>query len=93
MGFEVEAEFRKTIGSNFEYFVRGIFGFNENRVIFKDDLAYAPEYMKSAGKPLGAQLNGVLLTGSGYYTTIDDIHNNIAPVDISRVYVGGLQIP
>jgi TonB-linked SusC/RagA family outer membrane protein len=98
-GFEVEAEFRKTVTSNFEYFVRGMFGYNENRVIFKDDPPYAPEYMKLAGKPLtdllsvefgieGLELNGVLLTGDGYYTSVDDIHNNPSPIDLTKLYVG-----
>ena len=52
-GIEVEAEFNKTTANNLNYFFKGIFGFNENRVIFKDDLPYAPDYAKAAGKPLG----------------------------------------
>jgi TonB-linked SusC/RagA family outer membrane protein len=98
-GIEIEAEYRKNIGPNFEYFVRGIFGFNESRVIYKDDPAGFPEHMKLAGKPLtellnneygleGLEINGVQLTGTGYYTSIDDIHNNVSPVDLTRLYVG-----
>jgi TonB-linked SusC/RagA family outer membrane protein len=98
-GIEMEAEFRKSPRPNFEYFVRGIFGFNENRVVFKDDPATFPEYMKLAGKPLtellsaeygmeGLEINGVQLTGTGYYTTIDDIHNNVAPIALTSLYVG-----
>jgi TonB-linked SusC/RagA family outer membrane protein len=98
-GIEVEAEFRKSVTPNFEYFVRGIFGWNENRVIFKDDPASYPEYMKLAGKPLtemlnseygfeGLEINGVQLTGSGYYTTVDDIHNNVSPIALTSLYVG-----
>jgi len=98
-GFEVEAEFKKSPTPDFEYFVRGLFGFNENRVIFKDDPPYAPEYMKLAGKPLtdllsvefgieGLELNQVQLTGSGYYTSIDDIHNNTAAIDLTKLVVG-----
>lgn len=98
-GIEVEAEFRDRIGPDFEWYVRGIFGFNENRVIYKDDPASFPDHMKFAGKPLtewlnyeyrvdGLEINGVELTGSGYYTSIDDIHNNTSPVDITRLYVG-----
>jgi hypothetical protein len=55
--------------------------------------------MKFAGKPLtemlsaeygfeGLEINGVQLTGTGYFTTIDDIHNNVSAVDITRNYVG-----
>jgi TonB-linked SusC/RagA family outer membrane protein len=98
-GIEIEAEYRKNVTNNFQYFVRAIFGFNESRVIFKDDPASFPEHMKLAGKPLtemlspeygleGLEINGVELTGTGYYTSIDDIHNNVSPVDITRLYVG-----
>jgi hypothetical protein len=98
-GIEIEAEFRKNITPNFQYFVRGIFSWNENRVIFKDDPASYPEYMKLAGKPLtellnaeygleGLEINGVQLTGNGYYTTIDDIHNNVSPIALTSLYVG-----
>ncbi len=98
-GIEVEAEFRKSPTPDFEYYVRGIFGFNENRVIFKDDPPGFPEYMKLAGKPLtemlsseygmeGLEINGVKLTGTGYYTTIDDIHNNVSPIALTSLYVG-----
>jgi len=37
---------------------------------------------------LDAQLSGVLLTGTGYYTSIDDIHNNPSPTDLTTLYVG-----
>ena len=98
-GIEVEAEYRKSPTPNFTYFFRGIFAFNENRVIYKDDEPYAPDHRKFAGKPLtevmfaeagveGTEINGVILTGSGYYTSINDIHNNVAPIDITKLRVG-----
>jgi TonB-linked SusC/RagA family outer membrane protein len=98
-GIEIEAEFRKPVTPQFEYFVRGIFGWNENRVIFKDDPPAFPDYMKLAGKPLtemlnseygmeGLEINGVQLTGNGYYTTVDDIHNNVSPIALTSLYVG-----
>lgn len=98
-GIEVEAEFRKSPTPNFEYFVRALFGFNENRVIFKDDPPYAPDYMKLAGKPLsdmlsqefqieGLEFNQVQLTGTGYYTSVDDIHNNPSAIDLTKLVLG-----
>ena len=87
-GVEVEIEYNKTTATHLNYWVKGIFGFNENRILYKDDPPYAPDYTKEAGKPLGAQLNGVLLTGTGYYTSIDDIHNNPAPIDLYKINVG-----
>ena len=87
-GIDVELEYNKTIASGLKYFVKGIFGFNENRIICKDDKAYAPDYTKAAGKPVGAQLNGVDVTGSGYYTSVNDIHNNTSPLAVEKLYVG-----
>lgn len=87
-GFEVELEFNKTTSSQLNYFVKGLFGYNENRIIFKDDPIYAPDYTKNAGKPVDAQLNGVVLTGTGYFTSVNDIHNNPAPIAIEKLNVG-----
>jgi hypothetical protein len=87
-GIEIEAEFNKTVSQNFNYFVKGIFGFNENLILNKDDLPYAPEYSKDAGKPLGSMLEGVELTGSGYFTNVDDIHMNPAPVTPDKLQLG-----
>lgn len=87
-GFELEVEYNKTTPTDLNYFVKLIFGYNENRIIFKDDPPYAPEYTKDANKPLGSQLNGVELTGTGYYTSVDDIHNNPSPIDLYKVNVG-----
>ncbi len=87
-GVELEIEYNKTTASQFNYFIKGIFGYNENRIIFKDDPPYSPDYTKAAGKSLGSQLNGVLLTGTGYYTSVDDIHNNPSPIDLYKLNVG-----
>lgn len=87
-GFEIETEFNKTTRSGLNYNFRGVFGYNDNRIIFKDDLPYAPDYKKEAGKPLGAQNNGVLLSGSGYFTKIDDIHNSPSSVGVNLLNVG-----
>jgi TonB-linked SusC/RagA family outer membrane protein len=98
-GIEAEVEFRKRPTQDFEYFIKGNFGWNENRVVFKDDPPYAPDHMKLAGKPLtemlnveysleGLEINGVELTGTGYLTTVDEIHNNPSPIDYTKEYVG-----
>ena len=98
-GIEAELEFRKRTSQNLEFYLRGVFGWNENRVIFKDDPAAFPDHMKLAGKPLtellnveysleGLEINGVELTGTGYYTSVDDIHNNPSPIDYTKTYLG-----
>ena len=39
-GIEFETEYRKNTASGINYYVRGIFGYNENRILFKDDPAF-----------------------------------------------------
>lgn len=87
-GVEVEVEYKKTTARNLSYFAKAIFGFNENRIIFKDDLPYAKDYQKSAGKPIDAQLNGTSLTGTGYFTDVDDIHISPTPLKIGGFVPG-----
>jgi len=90
-GIELELEFNKTTASNLNYYVKGILGLSENRVVYKDDLPYAPDYTKAAGKPLAAMLEGATLIGTGYYTTVDDIHNNTSPLGVTRVTIGDVK--
>ena len=90
-GLEVELEYNNTIGKNLNYFIKGNFGFNENRILFKDDLPYAEEYQKQAGKAYGGITNGVELNGNQYFTTVDDIHLNPSPVAITASSVGDYQ--
>jgi hypothetical protein len=87
-GIDIEAGINKYVGDNLYIFMKGIIGFNENRIIFKDDPPYTPEYAKDAGKPLGSPNNGILLTGTGYYNSIDDIHNNPASSSVSNLVPG-----
>lgn len=87
-GFDLDIDYRKTLSTNFSFHLKGIFGFNENRIVYKDDPKYAPEYAKEAGKPLGAQIRGAEVIGTGYFTSIDDIHTSIAPIPVGALNVG-----
>ena len=51
-GYEIEAEWRDNI-SDFQYYLKAGFSFQENRVVFRDDPINRLEYQKSAGKPIG----------------------------------------
>lgn len=93
-GFEIETEFNRTTGYGLNYSARAMLGFSENRIIFRDDLKYAPDYRKYAGKQLGMPEGertpgaaGVQLVNSEYLTTVDDIHNHAlqAPPNILNV--------
>ncbi len=98
-GIEVEIGWNRRVNPEFEYNLKGILGFNENRVLFKDDPPYAPWHTKLEGKPLsemlssefgleGLEFSGVELTGAGYYTSIDDIHSNPSPIALEKLIVG-----
>jgi TonB-linked SusC/RagA family outer membrane protein len=87
-GFDFDIDYRKSLTNNFSFFLKGVFGFNENRILYKDDPKYAPEYAKEQGKPLGGQIRGAELIGSGYFTSIDDIHTSATPIPVSALNVG-----
>lgn len=94
-GFELELEFNRTTPYNLNYYVTGMVGYNENRIIFRDDLPYAPDYRKYEGKQLGMPEGertegaaGVLLINSEYLTTVDDIHNHATQVPPNLLNVG-----
>jgi TonB-linked SusC/RagA family outer membrane protein len=87
-GVDLDIEYKKQLSEKMSFYLKGIFGFNENRIVYKDDPKYAPEYAKEAGKSLGAQINGAKLIGSGYYTSIDDIHTTSAPIPVGALNVG-----
>lgn len=87
-GFDLDIEYKKALSNDKSFFLKGIFGFNENRIVYKDDPKYAPDYAKEEGKPLGAQLTGAQLIGSDYFTSIDDIHTSTAPIPVSSLNVG-----
>lgn len=87
-GIDLDIEYRKSLTKDFNFSVKGIFGFNENRIIYKDDAKYAPEYAQEQGKALGAQVTGAQLIGSGYFTSIDDIHTSSAPIPVNSLNVG-----
>jgi len=85
-GIEIEAEFNRTTAYNLNYFIRGNLGLNENRIIFRDDPVYAPEYTTYAGKPLGAQMSGILVPG--YHNSVDNIHYYPSPLAVQSLFVG-----
>ena len=86
-GAEVEVAFRKTINKDFTYNLSSSFSFDENRVVFKDDLPFAPDYAKAAGKPLGYQIQNEL-ANTGYFTSMDDRHIYPTSGAWNNVYLG-----
>jgi len=90
-GIDFEVEFNSKVKGDFNYFVSANIGFNENRIVFKDDLPYAPDHVKDEGKPVGAMMTGVHLTNSGYFTSVDDLHTKSAPIALTQLSMGDYQ--
>lgn len=74
-GIELELGWKDDLKSGFGYNVSAMLSLNENRITNYEDAPYAPEYQKVAGKAYKGQTDGVSLVDSGYYTSVDDIHN------------------
>lgn len=75
-GYEIEAEWRDNI-SDFQYYLKAGFSFQENRVVFRDDPINRLEYQKSAGKPIGylSRLDQIDINRSW-----DDVYNTPASI-------------
>ncbi len=86
-GMEIEIDYKRRVNNDFLYSVGTNIGLNENRVVFRDDPVLTPDYQKDAGKPLHFR-GGTVLTGSGYHTSVDDIHINPSPLNLTSVNVG-----
>lgn len=87
-GMDIEVGFNKETSYNLSYNLNAMFSFNENRILAKDDLPYAPDYMKEAGKAYGGQYEGSITTGNGYFNSVDDIHNYPTTSNIESMIPG-----
>lgn len=88
-GIEIELGWKDDFKSGFGYNISAMVSMNENRITNYEDSPYAPDYQKTAGKAYAGQTNGVSLVDSGYYTSVDDIHNYPAyAANWREVYMG-----
>ena len=74
-GIDIELGWADKTASGFGYNLSAMVSLNENRITNYEDAPYAPDYQKTAGKPYKGQTSGVDIVDSGYYESIDDIHN------------------
>ncbi len=70
-GYEIEASFNKTV-NNINYWVKGNFNFNENRIVARDDPKLTPDYQKLEGKPIDQPTSRY---NFGYYQDADEMIN------------------
>jgi len=79
-GLEVELGWNDKINKDWSYWVKANYAINENRIVFRDDAANSPEYLKLAGKPIGV-INKLQV--NGYYQSLDDIYNYASATNLS----------
>ena len=87
-GIEIDLNYSRKLTKDLRISAGGNFSFNENRILYADDAPFALSHQRKIGTPLGAQLSGAYLGGSGYLESVDDIHTSILPVSVSDVVVG-----
>ena len=88
-GIDIELGWADKTPTGFGYNLTAMVSLNENRITNYEDAPYAPEYQKTAGKPYKGQTDGVSIVDSGYFESIDDIHNYPAyTTDWNLVNVG-----
>ena len=74
-GIDIELGWADKTPTGFGYNLTAMVSLHENRITNCEDAPYAPEYQKTAGKPYKGQTDGVSIVDSGYFESIDDIHN------------------
>ncbi|MBQ9310306.1 MAG: TonB-dependent receptor [Bacteroidales bacterium] len=74
-GMEIELRHKNNVGKDWFYQVGAKLSLNENRITAYEDLPYAAAYQKYAGTPYGAQRSGETTVDSGFFTSVDDLHN------------------
>ena len=72
-GIEVQAGYRHSFG-DFNLRLSGNFSFNENEIVFFDEVPQSEEYQKLEGRPLGSEL---MYKAIGIYRTQTDLDNNV----------------
>ena len=79
-GLEIELGWNDNIGKDWSYWLKGNYAINENRIVYRNDAAHMPEYLKLAGKPIGV-INKLVV--DGYYQSLDDIYNYATANNVS----------
>ncbi|MFT3822590.1 MAG: TonB-dependent receptor [Chitinophagaceae bacterium] len=71
-GHELEITYRDQVGKNFNFWVKGNIGTNQNKIVFRDEpIVKGLEYQSMTGRPIG---QGSYLQANGLYTTWADLY-------------------
>lgn len=79
-GFEVELTYRKVINNNLSFMVKGNYAYNNNTVIFADEVEYGDDYVyknRRTGFSIGQQFGYKIdySNGNGYINTQEELDN------------------
>lgn len=94
-GWEVEARWNETIGSDFKYYVTVMYSNSQNRVEYIEDPELTPKYQKKAGYPIGQRYayidNGPISSWDEMYTGVKGTKepNNFIPGMLQLVDYNG----
>ncbi len=75
-GYEIVLQHSYAPSSDFNYFVKFTYGFNNNRRGYMGEPANLEDYQKQEGKPLGTSQ---LMINTRYYANIDEVLNYVTP--------------
>lgn len=75
-GYEIEASFNDKIG-DLNYWVKGLYSFARNKIIYQDEVSRAYEWMQRTGRPIGQYFG---LTFEGFYNSWDEINDSNRPI-------------
>ena len=94
-GWEVEARWNETIGSDFKYYITVMYSNSQNKVEYIEDPELTPKYQKKAGFPIGQRYayidNGPISSWDEMYTGVKGTKepNNFIPGMLQLVDYNG----
>lgn len=88
-GFEIELKHNLRINKNFNYYVKGNFTYNVNKVLRKADPQGLLPYQKEEGYPIGTPL---MWKNTGYFTSYEEIQNSPTQLGVNNGIPGNIEI-
>lgn len=88
-GFEIELKHNLRINKNFNYYVKGNFTYNVNKVLKEADPLGLLPYQKQEGYPIGAPL---MWTCTGYFNSYQEIQNSPSQLGVNNGIPGNIEI-
>jgi TonB-linked SusC/RagA family outer membrane protein len=88
-GFELELTHNKRINKNLNYYVKGNFTYNRNKILKKADALGLLPYQKEEGYPIGTPL---MWNNTGYFTSYEEIQASPTQLGNNNGIPGNIEI-